>query len=222
MELVSVNVGRPRDALIGGKTVSTAIFKEPLNRRVMVRRLGVEGDGQADREAHGGVDQAVYAYPHEHYAYWESALQRDPFPFGQFGENFTVRGLTEETVRVGDVLRIGGARLQVSQPRIPCYKLAHRMAEGAGFPKTFLRSMRTGFMLRVLAEGEVGPGDAIEAESSANAASTIAEFVHIAHFDTRNSPGLHRLLASPGLSDEWRKKIEELQRRAASGVQKSS
>ena len=221
MELVSVNVGRPRDVHISGKSVSTAISKEPLHCRVMVRRLGVEGDGQADREAHGGVDQAVYAYPQEHYGYWESALKREAFPFGQFGENFTVRGLNEETVRVGDVLRIGGARLQVSQPRIPCYKLAYRMAEGADFPKIFLRSKRTGFMLRVLAEGEVGPGDAIETESSVSEAATIAEFVHVAHFDTRNALELRRLLASPDLSAEWRRKFEDMLRRAAGGAQNS-
>ena len=217
MELLSVNVGRPREVEIDGKPVSTAIFKEPLHGRAMVRRLGVEGDGQADPEAHGGVDQAVYAYPHEHYGYWADVLKREAFPFGQFGENFTVRGLTEETVRVGDVLRIGGVRLQVSQPRIPCYKLAHRMAEGAGFPKIFLRSKRIGFMLRVLDEGEVGPGDVIELESTMDTAATIAEFVQVAHFDTRNATALQRLLASPELSAEWRARIEDMLNRATAG-----
>ena len=222
MELVCVNVGPPRQVEINGKPVSTAIFKEPVGGRVVVGQLGVEGDGQADPTAHGGVDQAVYAYPEEHYGYWADALKRAGFPYGQFGENFTLRGLTEETARVGDVFRIGTARFQVSQPRIPCFKLAFRMAEGADFPKVFLRSKRTGFMLRVLSDGEVGAGDQIERESSQDTAATIAEFVHVAHFDTRNAAALHRVLASPDISAEWRERLEDMAYRAAAGTDDGS
>ena len=160
VELLSVNVARPRTVPLRGRTVSTAIFKEPVLFRVRVGRLNVEGDRQADLRVHGGPDQAVYAYDLSGYEHWRRELSRD-LPFGQFGENLTVSGLPETEVSIGDVYRVGGALLQVTRPRVPCAKLAMRM-ERPDFGKAFLASGRTGFYLRVLEEGEIGAGDPIE------------------------------------------------------------
>src|SRR5262249_50124324 len=122
MKLLSVNVSRPREVLHDGRVVRTGIFKEPVAGRVLVRRLNLDGDAQADLTVHGGLHKAVYVYPFEHYAFWAQELGRDDFAFGQFGENLTTEGLLEDAVHVGDVFRVGGALVQVSQPRVPCYK----------------------------------------------------------------------------------------------------
>ena len=162
MRLLSVNVSPPKEVLHGSETVETGIFKEPVAGRVMLRELNLDGDGQADLINHGGVHQAVYAYPIEHYDYWRRELGREDFGFGQFGENFTVEGMPEDEVHIGDVFRVGGdALVEVSQPRTPCFKLGIRMGLPR-FPKLFLKSGRIGFFLRVLEEGEVGAGDAGE------------------------------------------------------------
>ena len=147
MEVVSVTVAQPRVLTISGKEVSTGIFKEAVSGRVQVRRLNVEGDAQGDLRVHGGENMAVYAYPVEHYPFWENELGRADLPHGQFGENFTVRGLTEERARVGEVYRIGGALLQVTQPRIPCFKLVYRMDAGPEFAKPFPRKPPHGLLL---------------------------------------------------------------------------
>jgi MOSC domain-containing protein YiiM len=157
--VLSVNVGRPRSIRVGDRTVRTAIGKAPALRRVRVGRTNLEGDRQADLRVHGGPNKAVYAYDISGYAHWEEELGRE-LPHGQFGENLTVEGMPETTVRIDDVYRIGSALLQVSQPRPPCFKLALHMGR-PGFPAAFLASGRTGFYLRVLEEGDVGAGDAI-------------------------------------------------------------
>ena len=159
MELLSVNVGRPRSVVDRGRTVRTAIFKVPLLVRVRVGRLNIDGDRQADLRVHGGPDKAVYAYDLSGYTFWRKELAR-ALPFGQFGENLTVEGMPETEVHIDDVYRVGGAVLQVSQPRSPCFKLALKM-ELPRFPRAFLASGRTGFYLRVVEEGEIGAGDAI-------------------------------------------------------------
>ena len=176
MRVLSVNVSLPKEVAYQGKLVSTGIFKDPVSRRVVAHQLGLEGDGQADRRVHGGIDMAVYAYPVEHYGYWEQVLARGPMPKGQFGENLTVQGLLEDGVRVGDIFRIGGTLMQVTQPRVPCYKLALKMNAGADFPARLLESGRLGFYLRVLQEGEVGAGDAIELVDRDERSVTIAQF----------------------------------------------
>ena len=217
MELVSVSIGKPRVVTIGGKEVSTSIFKEPTTARVVVRGVNVDGDAQSDLRVHGGENMAVYAYPVEHYAYWERELGRASLPHGQFGENFTVRGLTEETARVGDVYRIGTALLQVTQPRIPCFKLVHRMDAGPEFAKRFLESRRMGFYFRILREGEVGTGDAIELVERADDSVTIAEFIEFTQFQTHDPVGLRRVLASRDLSSGskgWREHLEMMAEKA--------
>jgi MOSC domain-containing protein YiiM len=213
VKLLSVNVSLPKQVPYSGTIITTGIFKEPVNGRVTVNALNVEGDGQADRKVHGGLDMAVYAYPFEHYEFWEETLGRS-FPFGQFGENLTVEGFLEETVRVGDLFRVGGALLQVTQPRIPCCKLALRMGEGADFPKRFQDSGRLGFYLRVIEEGEIGAGDIIEPEDTDGQSVTIAEFIQIYVRGSHDPDGLRRILASRDLGDAWRIHLEKMLERA--------
>jgi len=159
--LIAVSVGRPREVQWQGETVMTSIFKAPVPGRVRVRRLNIEGDEQSDLEVHGGEEKAVYAYPAEHYAFWREQLPGVALPWGVFGENLTVEGLMEEHVHVGDRFRAGTAEFQVTDPRMPCYKLALRFNR-PDMVKRFLKSGRTGFYLAVPMEGEIGAGDAIE------------------------------------------------------------
>ncbi len=161
MRLLSVNVSLPSLVPYGRGMVSTGIFKVPVEDRVALRRLNLDGDGQADLVNHGGPHRAAYAYPVENYEYWARELDRADFAFGQFGENFTVEGMTEDDVHIGDVFRVGGALVEVSQPRPPCFKLGIKMGMPK-FPKLFLASGRVGFYVRVLEEGEVGRGDVFE------------------------------------------------------------
>lgn len=159
--VVSVNVGSPRNVAWNRTTVSTAIFKEPVVGRVLVRRLGLEGDSQADLSVHGGVDQAVYAYPAEHYDYWGAEVGKVPLPWGTFGENLTTQGIMESVARLGDEFRVGSVMLVVAQPRFPGYKLGVKFGT-MEMVRRFQASGRSGFYLSVLEEGEVGAGDMIE------------------------------------------------------------
>ena len=210
MKLLSVNVSAVKEIRYQGRTLTTGIFKSPVAGRVMVRRLNLDGDDQADRRVHGGLDMAVYAYPSEHYAFWERELDRQGYPHGQFGENLTVSGLSEETVRVGDTYRIGGALLQATQPRIPCYKLVIRMEQGPDFAARFQQSGRMGFYFRVLEEGEIGAGDAIELVDRDEKSVTIAEFIKVYLYDAHDPTSLRRLLASRDLGDAWRSYVDKM------------
>ena len=215
MQVVSVNVSRAKEVSYLGRTVATGIFKEPVPDRVMVRRRNIDGDDQADRRVHGvGFDMAIYVYPIEHYTFWAKELNRNGFPHGQFGENLTVEGLSEDRVRIGDTFRVGGTLLQVSQPRIPCYKLAMRMEAGSDFPARFQETGRMGFYFRVLEEGEVGAGDPIELVESDNGAATIAEFIRVYLYESHEPESLKRVLASRFLSDPWRMYLEKMLKKA--------
>ncbi|HEY1434397.1 MAG TPA: MOSC domain-containing protein, partial [Thermoanaerobaculia bacterium] len=167
----------PRSVTAEGRAIRTAIFKDPVLLRAHVGRTNIEGDRQADLRVHGGPDKAVYAYDLSGYEHWRKALSQE-LPHGQFGENLTVEGMPETEVRIDDVYRVGGALLQVSQPRSPCYKLAMRM-EMPSFLKLFLESGRTGFYLRVLEEGEIGAGDAIELVSRDPDAVTVEKMTRL-------------------------------------------
>ena len=160
MKVVSLSVGLPREVEWDGQTVLTSIFKEPVDRRLRVSKLNIEGDEQSDLTVHGGVDKAVYVYPSEHYEDWRRELPGVEFPWAVFGENLTTEGLLED-VRIGDRFRIGTAEFVVTQPRLPCFKLGIRFGR-MDMLKRMLRNGRTGFYFAVTAEGEVGPGDAIE------------------------------------------------------------
>jgi MOSC domain-containing protein YiiM len=208
MKLLSVNVGLPREVVANGRPVTTGIFKQPVAGRVFVRSLNIDGDRQADLTVHGGIDKAVYAYPHEHYALWESELGRRDFTFGQFGENLTTSGVLEDDVRIGDVLAIGSARFEVSQPRVPCYKLALRM-EMPRFPKLFLQSQRTGFYLRVVQEGEIGAGDEISRIATHPQQMTVREVFDMAYGEGAGRSDFQRAVEMPALAESWREMFAE-------------
>lgn len=176
MKLQSVSVGRPREVAWDGETVLTSIFKDSVPGRVQVSKLGLQGDQQSDLEVHGGGDKAVYAYPSEHYAFWREQLPGVPLPWGVFGENLTVEGMRESGVHIGDRFRIGSAEFAVTEPRMPCYKLAIRFGR-PDMVKRFLKSGRTGFYLAVLKEGEIGAGDAIESLGQGQGRISIAAVV---------------------------------------------
>ncbi len=207
MKLLSVNVSQPKDVAHNGKMIRTGIFKEPVKGRAWLRKLGLDGDGHGDLAVHGGIDKAVYAYPIEHYEHWKRELGRDELPYGQFGENFTVEGLLEEGVHIGDVFQIAGTQVQVTQPRVPCFKLGLKMGS-ATFPKHFLASKRSGFYLRVIAEGNVGAGDSIERIKIDPARLSIKEVHHLYYFDNLNRQGVTRVLDVRALSDSWRESFE--------------
>ncbi len=161
MKVLHVNRTLPQDVIMNGKDVPTGIYKEPMTSPVRVHRLGLEGDGQADLTVHGGEHQAVYAYPVEHYAHWESELDAAPFPPGTFGENLTLSGFLETEVCIGYVHRIGDLVLQVTSARIPCFKLGHKLSR-PDILKPFLQSGRSGFYFRVVEEGSVAADSAVE------------------------------------------------------------
>jgi MOSC domain-containing protein YiiM len=203
MKVVSVNVGLPRDVAWRGKTVRTSIFKAPVDRRLRVTTLNLEGDAQSDLSVHGGIDKAVYVYPVEHYAHWRRELPDVDLPLGAFGENLTVEGLLEGDVRIGDGLRIGSADFAVTQPRMPCFKLGIRF-DRPDMVKRFLQSRRTGFYLAVLREGEVGAGDSIERTARGESELTVADVVDLYTVDAGNQELLRRATQASALPESWR------------------
>lgn len=208
MKILSVNVSLPKEVPHGRETVSTGIFKEPITGRAMLRTTNLDGDGQADLENHGGIDRAAYAYSIQNYDHWRRELGWNEFAFGQFGENFTVEGMMENDVHIGDVFRVGDALVEVSQPRPPCFKLGIKMGM-AGFPKQFLASGRVGFYLRVLEEGEVGAGDVFERVESDPERMTVREMSRLLFFEPKNLEGAKRALRVRALSPGWRDSFEE-------------
>jgi len=177
-KIISVNVGLPRDVLWHGHAVTTGIFKEPVEGRVFLRKLDLDGDRQADLTVHGGEYKAVYCYPLEHYAYWKKELPGRDLTPGNFGENFTTEGLLEGAVNLGDRFSICSAEVVVTQPRLPCYKLGIRFQSDA-MVKRFLASKRSGFYLAVAREGEVGAGDEIKEVSRDPNHVSIAEIIRL-------------------------------------------
>ncbi|HKA37883.1 MAG TPA: MOSC domain-containing protein [Thermoanaerobaculia bacterium] len=174
--LLSINVARPGFLRLRRRDVPTGIFKQPVEGRVRIERLGVAGDMQADHTFHGGPSKAIYLYSAEHYGYWRPILERDDLSPGFFGENFTAEGVTEDSVRVGDVFRVGTAAVQITKPRSPCFKLGAR-AGSSGFVRTFLESGRIGYYLRVVEEGEAAAGDSIELLATDPALPLLADVI---------------------------------------------
>lgn len=192
MKLLSVNVSLPKEVPYRDQTLLTGIYKEAINKRAVLHELHIEGDGQADTKHHGGTYQAAYAYPIEHYGYWQQRLGHEThYAYGQFGENFTTQGLTEDEVKIGDILQIGQAIVQVTQPRIPCFKLAHKMNE-PHFAEMFWDYNRPGFYMRVLQTGEVGAGDTVQIVESAPHGISIADIFGAMH--TSNTTLIQRAL----------------------------
>lgn len=203
MRLISVNVGLPRDINWRGKVVRTSIWKEPVEGRIRIAKLNLEGDRQSDLTVHGGVDKAVYVYPSEHYDYWRSRLGTPDLNWGAFGENFTMEGLTESQVQIGAHIRVGSAEFVVTQPRMPCYKLAIRFNR-LDMVKLFLQSKRTGFYLSVLHEGEVAAGDPVEYESPQGEEVTVSDIVELYTAESRNCELLRRSSESRVLPENWK------------------
>lgn len=209
MKLLSVNVSKPKAVLHNGKTIHTGIFKVPVEGHVSLRRMNLDGDGQGDLAVHGGIDKAVYAYANEHYEFWRRELLRDDFAYGQFGENFTMEGMLEDCVCIGDVFRVGTAEVEVSQPRVPCFKLGLKMGIPT-FPKQFLASERSGFYLRVLQTGEVCAGDAIERIHAEPKRQSVKAVHHLLYFDSGNLERIHEVLSIPALAASWRESFEKV------------
>jgi MOSC domain-containing protein YiiM len=208
MKLVSVNVGLPQTVTWKGRSVQTGIFKRPINNRVQVRTLNLDGDRQADLSVHGGPDKAIYIYPAEHYDYWRGELPGTELAWGMFGENFTTEGLLEETVNIGDRFRIGSVAVLVTQPRVPCYKLAAKFGR-EDIVKRFLASGRSGFYVRVLQEGEVGVGDMIELLSRGREAVTVADLARLYSGERQDLDLLQRAVQVEGLSASWREALQQ-------------
>lgn len=204
--VVSVNLGTSREVRVQNTTVATAIFKSPVEGRVALRRHNLAGDWQADLTVHGGPYKAVYLYPSEHYRYWAEQLPGAELPFGAFGENLTTAGLLEESVRIGDRFRIGSAVLQVTQPRMPCYKLALRFGR-PGMVKKFWISGLSGIYFSVVEEGELGAGDAIEPVGAGPEDITVADVVRLFRGDETDPGKLQRALRSP-LPGSWKEQLD--------------
>jgi MOSC domain-containing protein YiiM len=203
MELISVNVARPRLVVYKGATISTGIFKEPVAGPLQLRRLNLDGDRQADLSVHGGPHKAVYAYPSEHYPYWRQELTGMDLPWGMFGENFTTTGLGEDELHVGDCFQIGSARVMVRQPRVPCYKVAAKFQRD-DILERFLRSGRSGFYFSVEQEGQVASGDSFGLLSQDRDGITIAEMNRLFVSEKYNRDLLQKALNTASLPEEWR------------------
>src|SRR5499433_1823822 len=214
--LLSVNVGLPRDIAWRGKTVHTAVWKDPVQGRRVVRRLNIDGDGQGDLGGHGGEQRAVLVYQIESYRYWQEQLRRTDFVPGQFGENFTVEGLPDDAVCIGDRYQIGSAVFEVTQPRVTCYRVGIRMNEPR-MPALLTSSGRPGFYFRVLREGEVGAGDQIVKVGEAEERMTVAEINALLYSPNHPRNQLERALRIPALSPGWRSSFEALLQNQTAG-----
>jgi ferredoxin-NADP reductase/MOSC domain-containing protein YiiM len=207
--LLSVNVGLPRDIAWKGRTVHTAIWKEAVRGRCRVGRLNLDGDGQGDLAGHGGEQRGVFVYQIESYRYWQEELGRTDFIFGQFGENFTIEGLPDDGVCIGDRYRIGSALFEVTQPRVTCFRVAIRLGQPR-MPALLTSSGRPGFYLRVLQEGEVGAGDDIEKIGQPTERMTVAEINALLYSSEHPRDRLERSLRIEALSAGWRSSFEAL------------
>ncbi len=203
MKLVSVSVGLPRQVAWKGRTVTTGIFKSPVNGRIHLGRLNLDGDGQADLTVHGGTDKAVYVYPSEHYEFWRGEQLPIELGDGSFGENFTTTGLLEDEVSIGDRFRIGTAEVIVTEPRMPCYKLGIRFGRPEMI-KRFSESRRSGFYLSVLREGEVGAGDTIEAIGRDENHVRVSDITRLYLDGDEDLETMERAVRLPALPLGWR------------------
>lgn len=203
MELISLNVGLPRDVIWKGRTVTTGIYKEPVAGPVRLRKLNLDGDRQADLSVHGGPQKAVYAYPAEHYAYWRSELDRPELTWGMFGENFTTNELFEMDTNIGDTFRIGSALVMVTQPRMPCYKLGIKFGRD-DILKRFLSSLRSGFYFSVLEEGEVAAGDEIKLVARDPNNITVEDITKLYSTERDNDALKRRAIEVEALPSSWR------------------
>lgn len=203
MKVLSLNVGLPRLVLRNGEPISTGIFKSPSPERRRLRTLNLDGDRQADLSVHGGISKAVYAYPSEHYEFWKNELPEMDLPWGMFGENFTTEGLFENTVNIGDKFSIGTAVVTVTEPRMPCYKLALRFDRN-DILRRFLQSGRSGFYFSVQQEGEVGPGDEFHLLEADKHNVRVSDITRLYTSEKHNAALLNRALKVESLPESWK------------------
>jgi MOSC domain-containing protein YiiM len=203
VQVISVDVGLPRDVAWHGRIVRTSIWKDPVEGLVDVSSLNLKGDQQSDLSVHGGPEKAVYAYPSEHYEYWRRELQATDLVWGAFGENFTTEGLLEPEIRIGDRIRVGSAEFLVTQPRMPCFKLGVRFGRD-DMVKRFLSSGRFGFYLAVVREGEVARGNSLEFTGRDEHGVTVADIASLYARDKDNEDLLRRAVAVPALPESWK------------------
>lgn len=206
MKVRSVNVGVPREVVWKGTPVRTSIFKQPAAGPVAIDSLNLAGDAQADLTVHGGPAKAVYAYPAEHYEFWQQALPGVQFSCGMVGENLTTEGLFEGSVHIGDLLRVGSAVLQITQPRMPCYKLNLRFDRDDMIHR-FLWSRRLGFYCSVFESGEVSAGSQIEIVSRDPHRVTVADIVRLYLGETRDTDLIQRAALVSALPQNWRNQL---------------
>src|SRR5918996_1558728 len=211
-KILSVNVSLPREIDFEGQKVITGIFKEPVERRVTLKTLNLEGDRQADLTVHGGPDKAVYAYSVEHYEYWHNVFPTIKMLNGMFGENFTTEGLMEDEVCIGDVFQIGSSRVIATQPRMPCYKLGVKFGR-MDVLKKFLASSRSGIYFKVLEEGGVGAGDPIIQTKKDSNRVGISDIVRLYAIDRENIKMMRRAIKVEALPDGWKDYFYEQIRR---------
>jgi MOSC domain-containing protein YiiM len=211
VNLISLNTGLPREVTWHGQLVTTGIYKQPVEGRVALRKLNLDGDRQADLTVHGGEHKAVYCYPVEHYDYWKRKLPGRDLPMAIFGENFTTDGLQEDSIHLGDRLAVGSAEMVVTQPRLPCYKLGLRF-QSDDMVKRFLASRRTGFYLAVTREGQVGAGDEIEVlarDPNAVSVSEITRLYLAKRYGSADLTSLRRALQVAALPESWKAYFRE-------------
>ncbi len=229
MKLVSLNVGLPREVTWHGMNVTTGIFKQPVAGRVVLRKLNLDGDRQADLTVHGGKDKAVYCYPLSHYEFWKKELPGRDLPMGMFGENFTLdldtdefggplkpaSGLSgdspEDSIHIGDRFSVGSAEVVVTQPRLPCYKLGVKL-QMDDMVKRFLTSRRSGFYLAVLREGEVGAGDELKLINRDPMELPVSEITRLylaKHYSEADIRSIQRALQVAALPESWREYFRE-------------
>src|SRR6516162_3837713 len=214
--LLSVNVGLPRDIEWKGRTVHTGIWKDPVPGRCRVGRLNLDGDGQGDLAGHGGEQRAVFVYQIESHRYWQEQLKRTDFVHGQFGENFTIEGLPDDAVCIGDRYQIGSALFEVTQPRVTCYRVGIRMNEPR-MPALLTSTGRPGFYFRVIHEGEVGADDEIVKVGEAKERMTVAEINALLYSSDHARERLERALRIEALSPGWRGSFEALLKSPSNG-----
>src|SRR3954462_10304500 len=203
--VLSVNVGGPREFEYNGRPAKRAIWKSPVAGRIAVRGVNLAGDDQADRKAHGGPDKAVYAYAAEDARWWGQEIGRS-LAHGEFGENLTTEGIEVNDALIGERWKIGSAVLEVSEPRIPCWRLGVRMSDKM-FPRRFTEAMRPGAYLRIVVEGEVGAGDEIRVVERPDQDLTLQDVFRIY---TQDRDEAERLLAVPRISESWKRWAEKL------------
>tara|TARA_B100000886_G_scaffold102164_2_gene67865 strand:- start:2585 stop:3244 length:660 start_codon:yes stop_codon:yes gene_type:complete len=208
MKVLSINISEPKKITFNGKELITSIYKMPINKEVEVGQLGIEGDRQADLQVHGGYDKAVYAYSHSHYSHWSEIMKKSYEEFGLVGENLTIDNFDESAVFIGDEYKIGTTLLQISQPRIPCYKIGIKM-NSREFPKLFSQSGLLGSYMRVIEVGKMKIGDSVELSRRDNDSMSIFEISQLLFVDIKNIESMKKAIDLKYLSEEIKERFRE-------------